>query len=83
MRYKSDGVEIKVGDRVLVDRKVHGVVVCDFDLWQCLDGYEKWLTKEELVGGGKLSSGIMIETKELGFVHYSEEDEDIARDPTG
>ena len=80
MRYKSDGSEINVGDRVLVEGNVRGLVVCDFDQWKCLEGYESWLTKEELVGGGKLSSGVMIETKELGFLHYADEDVAILRD---
>jgi len=83
MRYRSDGSEITIGDRVLVDGNVSGVVVCDFDRWQCLAGYERWLTKEELVGGGRLSSGVMVKTKDLGFLHYPSEDWTIVRDPAG
>lgn len=81
MHYKSDGSEINVGDRVLLYGDVPGVVVCDFDRWLCMKGYEEWLTKEELVGGGHLDSGIMIETKEMGMLHYPDDDFDIARDP--
>ena len=79
MRYKKDGTEIILGDQVLVEGNVPGFVVCNFDTWQCLEGYESWLTKEDLVGGGKLSSGVMIKTNELGFLHYAEEDEDILK----
>lgn len=79
MRYKNDGSAITLGDHVIVEGNVSGIVVCDFDKWRCLEGYEDWLTKEELVGGGKLASGVMIETSELGFLHYAEEDEDILK----
>lgn len=77
MLYKADGKEISVGDRVLVEGGLHGTVICDFDKWEALRGYESWLTKEDLVGGGTLKSGVMIKTTELGFLHYPEEDDDI------
>lgn len=77
MHYKQTGVAIKLGDQVLVEGNVKGIVVCDFEQQKCLEGYEDWLTKEELVGGGTLSSGVMIKTNELGFLHYPEEDDDI------
>ena len=80
MLYSHTDNRISLGDRVLIDGKVKGVVVCDYDSWKSLDGYESWLTKEQLVGGGMFSSGIMVETKELGFLHYAEGDEDIALD---
>ena len=79
MRYKNDGTKITLGDHVLVEGNVQGIVVCDFDMWQSLEGYESWLTKEKLVDGGTLSSGVMIKTDELGFLHYAEEDEDILK----
>jgi hypothetical protein len=80
MRYISDGSEINIGDHVLVERNVRGVVVCDFDRKVCLKGYESWLGGDELVGGGRLSSGIMVETKDLGMVHYASNDVDIFKD---
>ena len=79
MRYLQTGEPIVIGDLVMVEGNVRGRMVCDFDHRRCLDGYEHWLIDEELVGGGDLSSGIMVETDELGFVHYSEEDADIAK----
>lgn len=77
MRYKQNDVPVKIGDQVIVEGNVTGIVVCDFDQKKCLDGYEDWLTDDELIGGGKLSSGIMVKTDELGFLHYPEEDDDI------
>jgi hypothetical protein len=77
MNYKKDGREIRVGDEVLVEGNVSGVVVCDFEKWDCVGGYESWLTKDKLVSGDTLSSGVMIKTAELGFLHYAEEDDDI------
>jgi hypothetical protein len=81
MRYKSDGSEIGVGDQVIVEGNVLGVVVCDFDRWRSLPGYDSFLSKEKLADGTSLSSGIMVETKELGMIHYADEDVDIVRNP--
>lgn len=74
MRYEN-GIEILVGDHVIVEGHIKGLVVCDFDKRLSLDGYEDWLTKKELIGGGTLSSGLMIKTSELGFLHYPENDD--------
>lgn len=78
MKYVNNGPGIAVGDSVLVEGDIRGVVICDFDNWQCLTGYEGWLTKEEMVGGGFLSSGVLIETAEIGIVHYALRDAEIA-----
>ena len=80
MKYVSDGCEISIGDLVVIEGNVPGVVVCDFDRRVCLKGYEGWLSQEELVGGGKLTSGVMVESKELGLIHYANEDSGIVRD---
>lgn len=77
MRYKQTGMAIKVGDNVVVEGDVKGIVVCDYDQQECLPGYEDWFTKETLVGGGTLSKGIMVKTNELDFIHYPDEDDDI------
>lgn len=76
MKY-INGQAIKVGDRVLVENGVPGVVVCDFDNQENLDEYADWDPSAELVGGGTLSSGVLIKTETLGLLHYPEEDEDI------
>ncbi|WP_315388970.1 hypothetical protein [uncultured Stenotrophomonas sp.] len=76
MNYVSDGRRIRIGDSVLLEGD-KGVVVCDYDQWECLSGYEDWLTREELVGGGFLSSGVMIETAGVGMVHYRGPDDEI------
>lgn len=74
----TNGVQIRIGDHVIVEKNVEGVVVCDYDIKSCLPGYDKWLTSDELESGGTLASGIMVETKELGFLYYAEQDEDIS-----
>lgn len=76
MNYVSNGRTIRIGDSVLLAGD-KGVVICGYDKWECLSGYEGWLTKEELVGGGFLSSGVMIETAGTGIVHYPEPDDEI------
>lgn len=75
----SNGQQIKVGDQVVADGMA-GRVVCDFDNREFLDGYEGWdMPTVEMLGGGTLSSGVMIETEEAGLVHYAEEHEGIIR----
>jgi hypothetical protein len=68
----STGQQIKVGDEVVADGMT-GVVICDFDNREVLDGYESWLVPPnvEMVGGGTFS-GVMIKTVEAGMVLYSE-----------
>ena len=48
-----------------------GIVVCDFDTRTFLAGYDDWDTPDvEMLGGGFLSSGVMIETQQAGLIHY-------------
>lgn len=69
MRY-STGEEMAIGDEVLADG-MSGVIVCDFDNRLFVDGYHDWNTPTiEMIGGGTLSSGVMILTKEAGLIHY-------------
>jgi hypothetical protein len=69
MRYAT-GREMAVGDEVLAD-DMRGVIVCDFDNRRFADGFESWDTPTiEMVGGGTLSSGVLIQTKEAGLIHY-------------
>jgi hypothetical protein len=77
MLYKQTGLPIQVGDHVIVEGNVRGIVVCDYDQGKCLEGYDDWLTKETLIGGGTLSKGVMVNTNELGFIHYPDEDDNI------
>lgn len=77
MEYHPDGRRICVGDTVLVEGNIKGVVVCDFDHRQCRAGYEAWMSTEEMLGGGHLSTGVMIETAEIGMVHYASPDADV------
>ena len=77
MKYVGIDRKICIGDLVLVESGVIGTVVCDFERWICLEGYESWLTKEKMAGGDYLSSGILVETVEIGMIHYAEPDETI------
>lgn len=76
MNYVASGKKINIGDIIVADG-MQGTVVCDYDNNEALEGFEGWLIKEELVGGGYLNSGIMINTNEAGLIYYSEEDEGI------
>ncbi len=59
MNYSS-GEPILIGDQVVVDGMA-GVVVCDFDKREFLEGYEGWdMPDVEMVGGGTLSRGVMV-----------------------
>ena len=72
MKY-STGQKVKIGDHVIADGMT-GVVVCDFDNRGFLAGYSGWdMPDVEMLGGGKLNSGVMIETEEAGLVHYEDE----------
>jgi hypothetical protein len=77
MKYVGTDREVCIGDPVLVEGGVTGIIVCDFERWLCLNGYESWLTKEKMVGGNYLSSGILVETVDIGMIHYAEPDETI------
>lgn len=68
MKYLS-GQEICVGDNVTAD-KSEGVVVCVIDTKQFTEKYqpESW---------AYLEKGCLIETKEMGLVHYPVADKDL------
>ena len=73
----STGQQIKVGDQVVADGMA-GVVVGDFDNREFLNGYADLdMPDVEMLGGGTLSSGVMIKTEEAGLIHYPDEDEGI------
>ena len=59
----ADGQEIKSGDHVLVDR-APGVVICIIDV----NVESPWQFLER---------GVMVETEEMGLVHYPQPDEDL------
>lgn len=71
MKYFNTNQEIKVGDTVEVEDGALGTVIYDFDNHEVLN---------DIFQSGKidfLSSGVMIETKKYGWIHYDSEDEDI------
>ncbi len=63
------GDEIFIGDEVIADRS-EGIVVCVIDTKQFSEDYP-----EE--GWSYLEKGCLIETKEMGLLHYPEADEDL------
>ena len=65
MKY-TDGSDIKLGDKVLISGKYHGVVVADIDG----NEYSESNPKEQW---GYLGSGVMIDTDFGGLIHYKEE----------
>lgn len=66
-----------VGDEVLADG-MSGLIVCDFDNRRFASGYEEWdIPTVEMIGGGTLSSGILINTTEAGLIHYGGDIADI------
>ena len=70
----STGEQMKVGDQVVADGMT-GVIVCDFDNREFLEGYSGWdMPDVEMIGGGTLSSGVMIETVEAGLIHYENDE---------
>lgn len=76
MKYLNSDLVVKVGDEVIADG-VLGTVVCDYDSELCSLGYESWLTQKASDGTNFLSSGIMVETKEYGFLYYPIADSDL------
>jgi hypothetical protein len=72
MQYAT-GQKMKVGDEVVADG-MRGVIVCDYGSHEFAEGYETWDVPPtlEMLGGGYLSSGVMITTAEAGMIHYLE-----------
>lgn len=68
MRY-STGEEMAVGDEVVADGMC-GIIVCNFDNRLFAEGYADWDMPTVKTVGGTRSSGVMIDTKEAGLIHY-------------
>ena len=70
----STGKQMWIGDKVVADG-MSGIIVCDFDNREFLEGYSDLdMPGVEMVGGGALSSGVMIKTVEAGLVYYQNEE---------
>ena len=63
-----NGVEVCIGDKVIAD-KSDGVVVCVIDTNQFSEKYTEFWSY--------LKKGMLIETTEMGLVHYPEIDRDV------
>jgi hypothetical protein len=64
MKY-TDGTQAKIGDKVLIGRQYHGVVVADMDG----DEYSREHPRDQW---GYLGSGVIIDTDFGGLVHYEQ-----------
>lgn len=69
MKY-PDGREVKRGDHVKLGSDSTGVVVCSIDR----DEYSENHPKEQWA---YLKTGVMIEFKEYGLIHFTEPDPDL------
>lgn len=67
MKY-FNGQEVYLGDRVIAD-KSEGIVVAVIDTGQFSEAYPE--------GWSYLECGMLVETKEMGLVHYPEPNEDV------
>lgn len=59
---------LRVGDRVLAWGDLHGTIVVDIDAVEAVDGFvaADWTY---------LGKGLMVETDEIGLVHYENRDD--------
>jgi hypothetical protein len=67
MKY-TDGNDVQIGDRVIADES-EGVVVTVLDTKQFSDDYPEGWTDEK--------TGVFIETKRWGLIHYLAPDDDV------
>ena len=67
MKY-TDGNDVQIGDRVIADES-EGVVVTVLDTKQFSDDYPEGWTDEK--------TGVFIETKRWGLIHYLALDDDV------
>lgn len=69
MEYAT-GRQVEVGHAVLADGMA-GIIVCDFDNHRFAEGFGDWnAPSTEMLGGGRLWSGVMVHTEEAGLIHY-------------
>ena len=69
MKYQ-DGMEVRTGDKVKLSEGHYGVVVFSIDT----DEYSPEYPKKEW---SYLKKGVMINSEQIGLVHYEEPDEDM------
>ncbi|EKS9795043.1 MULTISPECIES: hypothetical protein [Burkholderia] len=77
MKYVGFERGFKVGDSVLVEDGVEGVVVCDFDGSQFFPGFEDWSPGASVVKDSVPNKGVLIESRRYGLIHYENEDDSI------
>ena len=62
MRY-PDGEEARIGDRVRIGEKEHGIVVCSPDTEEYSDDYPR-------IEWQSLGKGVLVKFEQIGLVHY-------------
>lgn len=68
VKYANTDIEMKLGDIVNIDDVWSGRVVCIIEDGEFEKSYESF---------NYLLNGFMVETKEMGLIHYSTEDEEV------
>lgn len=77
VKYRDGDRNIRVGDSVLVENGVEGLVVCDFEDKEYEPGYEDWSAGFCAAASGIPVKGIMVSTAEYGLIYYESEDDSI------
>lgn len=67
----ADGQQVRLGDKVHLGGGFSGTVVCVIDDAQYSDDYP-------LVEWSYLNTGALVLSEQMGLVHYSEPDKDLA-----
>lgn len=77
VKYRDGDRNIRVGDSVLVENGVEGLIVCDFEGKEYGPGYEDWSAGFCAAASGIPGKGIMVSTAEYGLIYYESEDDSI------
>lgn len=77
MKCVTTGRDVRAGDVVRVEGGVRGIVVCDYDHWECVDGYERFLSRNRMFDGSTLGTGVMVDAEDFGLILYPEQDDEM------
>lgn len=77
VKYRDGDRNIRLGDSVLVENGIGGLVVCDFEGKEYEPGYEDWSAGFCAAASGIPVKGIMVSTAEYGLIYYESEDDSI------
>lgn len=77
MKCVRTGRDVRAGDVVRVEGGVRGIVVCDYGHWECVDGYERFLTRNRMFDGSTLGAGVMVDAEHFGLILYPEQEDEM------